>query len=204
MSFWIPILFLIAGLSGLAILIFSRLGADFIDENLLYPLGLCAVLVIGGSSIFIGLNIITSESQLWAALGAFLFVSGFQITLWIVGIRLDFLGNQSTFAEPWQLERHRRLPFEYRHSRYLEEYLQSLSSQERVARLSPELIREVGELLSNPIMAVEFTPLLRELVVSVERLRMQEGEERWEEAHQRVIEAVANLRAEIILNSLLL
>jgi hypothetical protein len=53
-------------------------------------------------------------------------------------------------------------------------------------------------------MAVEFTPLLRELVVSVERLRMQEGEERWEEAHQRVIEAVANLRAEIILNSLLL
>jgi len=201
MSFWIPILLLISGLSGLAILIFFRFGGYFIDKDYLYPLGLCAVLVIGVSSIFIGLNIITSESQLWAALGAFLFVSGFQITLWIVGIRLDFLGNQSTFAESWQLEGHRRRSFEYVYSHNLEYCLHSLSSQERVARLSPELIREVEMLPRVPIMAVELAPFLRELVVSVECLRMQEGEERWEEARQRVIEAVANLRTEIILNS---
>jgi len=84
----------------------------------------------------------------------------------------------------------------------LEEYLpHSLSRQERVAMFLPELVRGLQGLLRNPMTASECAPLLWDLFGSVELLRMQEGGEREEEACQRFIEAVANLRGGITMKS---
>jgi hypothetical protein len=180
MTFWIPLTFLAISVVSLILLIILSTKQPWRrNTNLYYPLGLCAALVLGISAFFLGLKLFSSDNAWWVACGTFLLVSGLQITLWALGIRLDILGNRSVHEDSEGL-----LPLAG--SFLLKESLfkrpQSIFRDlhewsENLYRLFPlvgrEIVNEIEDVVRNPESNSNLIPLLRDILEYTERLRLQ-------------------------------
>src|SRR4029078_7859436 len=97
MSFLESMVSISLSIIGLLYIYLSSRGILFfgLSPILRYPYALLMVLILGISLFYAGLKLFSADNQWWIAGGTFLLVTGLQIALWAIGIRLDFLGNQS-------------------------------------------------------------------------------------------------------------
>jgi len=157
------------------------------------------VLILGISLFYAGLKLFSADNQWWIAGGTFLLVTGLQIALWAIGIRLDFLGNQSTFdasSEPsFFIDQESTLG-------YVDALLESISGRmpsiEETEVRRNVLSQQILYVLRNPEKASHLIPFLQGILVSIERLRLQTAVsgEMLEETQRELIEAIANFRVQ--------
>ena len=223
MTFWIPLTCLGASVVALILLIIAN-RAGWGDADFYYPLGLCVGLVLGISAFFLGLTLFSTDNAWWVACGMFLLVSGLQITLWALGIRLDILGNQSTaggaggllpLAGSFFLEEPRQTHTRFI-AKFLEEFYEDLTLffSRGIRDRRDGFLDEIVYVLKYPESNSNFIPLLRDIVAHMERLKLQSTalevgifreqtaetqrvfREQIAETQGELIEAIANFRAE--------
>lgn len=202
MSFWIPLVLIILSVVVLVTVYLSSLGWKLldIDYKYIYPTGYVATGIIGVSAGFLGFDLLRTESQISGMIGGFLLLSGLQVTLWLLGVRLDFLGNQSTVEETSILRR--RLEWKEREYPRLE-YSRFSHIIDGIEELDPELdskiLQDLSLVLEDPERRSELAPFAKDVLIAAEKFRLetQISREPSVEARQELIRAISRFRVEL-------
>lgn len=204
MSFWIPLVLIILSVVVLVTVYLSSLGWELldIDHIYIYPTGYVAIGIIGVSAGFLGFDLLRTESKISGMIGGFLLLSGLQVTLWLLGVRLDFLGNQSTVEETsilrrrlkWKEREYLRLKYEYgRFSQIFHEI------EELAPELDWKILQDLSLVLEDPELRSELAPFAKDVLIAAEKFRLETriSGEPSVEARQELIRAISRFRVEM-------